>query len=154
MFSDDFREFKATRLQGHTIHRDGAAQKVILFSPNDGSSTRTDVAHRLDGSVRHEVRRLAKVYTVAGHVTSQQMVKECTGYAHNDHETNNKVTLHLTDMQSRSPSTGKLGATTQEHDGNDAPYPKTFDTDDQTKTYETSPSTDDLIVVMKPFVQP
>jgi hypothetical protein len=30
----------------------------------------------------------------------------------------------------------------------------TFDTDDQTKTYDAPPSTDDLIAFIKPFVQP
>ena len=59
----------------------------------------------------------AKVDTVACvDVTSRQMVKECTGYTHDDHET--------------------------------------IDTDDQTKTYDAPPSTDDLIAFTKPFVQP
>ena len=162
LFSDDFEGV----CQGATVSKatqyvpTGAAHKVILFSPNDGKLYEDTSTLPTDWMVQFDTKSdaYAKVDTVACvDVTSQQTVKECTGYTHDDHETNDKVTLNTATytVTVREATTGKVLGTT-ELDGTDDTCPPvmTFDTDDQTKIYDAPPSTDDLIAFMKPFVQP
>jgi hypothetical protein len=63
----------------------GAAHEVILFSPNDGKLYEDTSTLPTDWTVQFDTKSdaYAKVDTVACvDVTSQQMVKECTGYTH------------------------------------------------------------------------
>lgn len=162
LFSDDFQGV----CQGATVSRatpyraTGAGHKVILFSPNDGKLYEDTSTLPNDWMVQFDTKSdaYAKVDTVACiEITSEQMVKECTGYTRDNHDTNDKVTLNTATytVTVREATTGKVLGTT-ELDGTDdtCPTVMTFDDDDQTKTYDAPPSTDDLIAFVKPFVQP
>ena len=162
LFADDFKPV----CQGATVSRAtpyaaaGATHKVILFAPNDGGPYEDTSTFPTDWMVQFDANSDAyqKVDTVVcENVESEQLIKECTGYTKDDHETNNKVTLNSAKYQVsvHEATTGKVLSTT-ELDGTDDTCPMfmTFDDDDQRKTYDAPPSKEDLIAFVKPFVQP
>jgi hypothetical protein len=90
-------------------------------------------------------------------VTDEQPLKECTGYQGNGRDTDDKVSLQSAtySVSVHEATTGKeLG--TMELSGSDDSCPTivSFDNDNQTKVYDTPPSTDDLVAFLKPIVQP
>ena len=110
LFSDDFEGV----CQGATVSKaapyvaTSAAHKVILFSPNDGKLYEDTSTLPTDWMVQFDAKSdaYAKVDTVACvDVTSRQMVKECTGYTHDDHETTTPTTR-------RRPTTPRRRRTT------------------------------------------
>ena len=84
-------------------------------------------------------------------------LKECTGYQDNGRDTDDKVNLRSAtySVSVHEATTGKeLGATELSGSDDSCPTILSFDNDNQTKVYDTPPSSDDLIAFLKPFVQP
>lgn len=162
LFADDFKPV----CQGATVSRATSyaeattSHKAILFSPNDGTPYEDTSTLPADWMVQFDANSDAyqKVDTVVCvDVESEQLIKECSGYTRDDHETDNKVTLNTAKyrVDVHEATTGRLLGST-ELDGTDDACPMfmTFDDDSQHKTYDAPPAKDDLIAFVKPFVQP
>jgi hypothetical protein len=84
-------------------------------------------------------------------------LKECTGYQDKGRDTDDKVNLQsATYSVSVHEATTRKGLGATELSGSDDSCPTilSFDNDNQTKVYDTLPSSDDLVAFLKPFVQP
>jgi hypothetical protein len=162
LFGDDFQGV----CQGATVSRAtpyagaGPSHKVILFGPNDGQLYEDTSTLPADWMVQFDSDSdaYAKIDTVAcEEVESEQMVKQCTGYTKDDHETNNEVTPNTATYKItvHEATTGKvLGTTEVEWTDDTCPMFMSFDDDNQTKTYDAPPSSEDLVAFVKLYVQP
>jgi len=162
LFADDFRGV----CQGATVSRaraydSGAApHKVVLFTPYSGQLIEDTTTLPGDWMVQFDADAdaYAKVDTVACvEVKDEQPLKECTGYQDNGRHTDDKVDLQSAtySVSVHEATTGKeLGATELSGSDDSCPTILSFDNDNQTKVYDTPPSSDDLVAFLKPFVQP
>ena len=162
LFPDDLQ----AACKGATVSRatpyDPAASthKVVLFSPDGGGVTEDTSTLPSDWMVQFDASSdaYAKVDTVAClEVKDEQPLKECTGYQDDGHDTSNEVDLRsaVYTVSVREATTGKeLGSTELSGTDDTCPMFMSFDNDTQTKVYYATPSKDDLIAFLKPFVQP
>jgi hypothetical protein len=161
LFADDFRGV----CQGATVSRaraySGAApHKVVLFTSYSGDMIEDTSTLPGDWMVQFDANAdaYAKVDTVACVVVKdEQPLKECTGYQDNGRDTEDKVNLQSAtySVSVHEATTGKeLGTTELSGSDDSCPTIVSFENDNQTKAYDTPPSTDDLVAFLKPFVQP
>ena len=162
LFADDLQ----AACKGATVSRatpyDPAASthKVVLFSPYGGDVVEDMSTLPTDWMVQFDENSdaYAKVDTVVClEVKDEQPEKECTGYQDDGKDTANKVDLRSADytVSVREAKTGKeLGSTELPGVDDSCPMFMSFDDDTQTKIYYATPSKDDLVAFVKPFVQP
>jgi len=136
------------------------SHKVVLFSPYSGDLIEDTSTLPDDWMVQFDEHEdaYAKVDIVACvEVKDEQPLQICTGYQNDGHDTDDEVDLRSATytVSVHEATTGKeLGTTELEGTDDSCPTFLSFDSESQTKVYDSPPSNDDLIAFIKPFVQP
>jgi hypothetical protein len=162
LFPDDFQPVcqGATQSRATGYDKAAAVHKVLYFETYQDSLLDQSSQLPTDWTVTFDAN--ANVYTAIDVVacavrTSDTFVKDCDGYETDNKPTNNKVKLHTAKytVSVHEASTGKvLGTTEMSGDSTDCPMLQSFDGDNETVDSYSTPSKDDLVAFIKPFVQP
>jgi|GEM_PF-1349835 len=162
LFPDDFQGVcnGATQSKAAAYSQAAGTHKVVYFQTYKDSLLEQSSQLPGDWTITFDANSNAygAVDVVACAVrTSDAFVKECDGYEKDDKPTNNKVRVHTAKyhLTVREATTGKeLGQTDLSGDNADCPMLQSFDGNNDTVDSYASPTKEEVVAFLKPFVQP
>jgi len=162
LFPDDFQGVcnGATQSKAAAYNQAAPTHKVVYFQTYQDSLL--DQSSQLPGDWTITFDANSNAYAAVDVVacavrTSDAFVKECDGYEKDDKPTNNKVRVHTAKyhLTVREATTGKeLAQTDVSGDNADCPMLQSFDGNNDTVDSYASPTKEEVVAFLKPFVQP